>query len=154
MTIFIRTSLILVLLLGLTVGLVYAQPAWVAELGLDFWIIPEMEKKLSQETERSDALDIQQHKLSEVIARKAQILHELVSEKITLYQAAAEIQQLTPVEHLEMAATEMKLIGKSPEEQLFRIVISWAQKIQNGSPQEATSLGNRLEKEMEQQLPH
>lgn len=153
MSTLVRCCLCLALLVGLTVGLVYAQPAWIADLGLDFWSIPEMEKKLAQENQRRDDLEVQEKKLFGAITRKREILQDLVLEKMPLYQAAAEIQELTPPEYLAMAAMEMNLEDKSLEEQLFRVVISWAQKQQNGNPQETRALLNRLETELRQALP-
>jgi hypothetical protein len=115
-----------VALFGLFIaGLVVFRPSWAASVGLDLWNLPA----LTRETAKQEQITKELEKKTEIIkhrsAAKQEVIHDLLSKKVTLLEAAAEFQHLT-VEPAECPGPGPDYFrGRTEGERYCREVLHW-----------------------------
>jgi len=149
---FLRFSVSVVLLIALAGGLAYAQPAWLADLGLDFWNLPALERALAHEHQRQEKLKQESEQLQEKAQRRSEVIQELVAERISLAEAAARIRDLCEPFYLEQALSALEIPGRTENERLCRLAIYWAGAILRDSPAQAARVQARLEGQLGEEL--
>lgn len=144
----LRIILCLLVFLGLSLGLSYSQPQLLVFLGLDYWELAALEKKLALESQRGECLNLHLEKFNEVAGQKDEILQALIENRITLDQASRKLKDLTPPEYLEVVINNLNLQEKSPQESCYRVTLFWVEQKLIKNPFQSKVVLSRLEKEI------
>jgi hypothetical protein len=139
----------LTLLAGLVVGVGYAQPKWLAALGMDFWNLPALEDALAKNRQMSEHLDEVTQDAQHRAAQKNVIVERLVNEQLTLAEATAQILQVCDDHLLKVGCEILELEGKTHEESVCRLVVFWATIDMPPDSEQGAKLKARLETELQ-----
>jgi len=140
---------VLGLLLG---GVVYAQPAWLADLGLDFWMLSEYSRELERQHLRGTKLTRQLNYALERMLAKKRIVRDLIDGRSTLLEAAVRLRDLPyPSENFRSELRKSEG-GASDDENLCRHLLSWVPDLLMDDPGFACSTLTRLQEELDDQL--
>jgi hypothetical protein len=75
-------------------GVGVAAPDWSADLGLDFWNVPQLNSEIDRMRQHSEELDQQTRSTMRRLAAKADVMDELHRGELTLREAAARFRNL------------------------------------------------------------
>jgi hypothetical protein len=140
MHVFFRFVLYVTVLVGGVVGVAYAQPAWLEDLGLDFWCLPELRQALVESQDRAEELDSTWEKMTEAHALKEETLNQLIAQKISLTEAAGQIMDASESLHLDLAIEVCQIKGENQD---------WTSKRLGTETVQAKLVRARLEEELE-----
>jgi hypothetical protein len=136
------------LALAAVFGLGFSQPKWVADLGFDFPLLPELNQRMAEIYRKQAALDKKFSQLNEICSYKDQIVLDLIQGKLSLAQAGAKLLQVMDPVSLILVTDEFLLEKKSLRWRAYRVLIYWAKhQLWNDSPR-AAEVCQRLEEEL------
>jgi hypothetical protein len=147
MGLFLRLVSCVTIVAGLCAGLCYARPSWVADMGLDFWTLPEVNQHLSEQRERSEQLTETIVKFKDSVKQRELVVNGLIQQKISLDEAIALTCQATSPQHLEAALGALGFDSSDRETSVGRLLIYWVQHTLRDAPQAAAVIA-RLEREL------
>jgi hypothetical protein len=140
-------------LLGLLLGgVVCAQPAWLADLGLDFWRLSEYGQELERQRLRGERLSVDLKLALERLEVKDRITRRLVAGQHTLVEAAQLIRDLPHAPSNFYEELRKSEGGTSDGENLCRHLVRGALEVLCHDPCAATAVSNRLKEELNDYL--
>jgi hypothetical protein len=141
--------------MGLLVGgAVSARPDWLADLGLDVWMLPEFGRQLERERLRSAELDVDlKHALERLEAEK-RLVAEVIDGRRTLWEAAARLRDLPHAAPSFWEMFRLDVEGTSDDEKMCRHVIGWVRASAPPGPDQAraAAVADRLQAELDERL--
>jgi hypothetical protein len=140
-------SAVILVIAGMS-GLSLAQAGWASDLGLDFWMLPEFSKTLSEQSGRAEELDEQIVRNQAEAKAKALIIQDLIDTKISLKEAITQTMHSSRPEFLELAMECLGIDPSNTEVAVGRLLICWVKCSAANQPQQVASLVTRLEKEL------
>ncbi len=117
-------TLIVCLIGFVLVGVTHANPEWPLESGLDFWNVSQYQAELDAYRRINDNLDQLCVAVRHRNETKQHVLQEVVSERLTLAQAAIEIRELTASNPGFLTVSRRAYPGCSDDELYCRNVIA------------------------------
>jgi hypothetical protein len=147
---FLRFTLTMTTLIAVTVGLAFARPAWMEDMGMDFWNLAECEKLIHKEKELSNKLDNQRLQTLAINERKNQILQETIDGKRTLADAVRRIEEISGEEFMEEACRILEIEHSTQSGRFHNLIWYWIEKRMNDDPTIHRQVRVRLEMEFRQ----
>jgi hypothetical protein len=141
------------LMLATLAGLAQTRPAWMHDLGMDWWELPELYRGIDTERERRQEIDAYGEVVLARYQAKVAVLDELIAGRLALAKAAAlfrAIDQAMPQgrEHIDRF-----LVGMGEGERTCREVLGHIQgRYPRGMPSPIQALVDRLSAEVEDQV--
>ena len=143
----VRLVFMVVMLVAVALAATLQQPEWANDLGLDQWMQAILTsnardaKEMAREFERRDRV------IQKRIDAKDACIRELIAGRLTLFEAAAQFRRVN--EEYPVMAEVPDYVSESPDEQLCRQVIRWAQVTLRMQPSsESAELIERLERDL------
>lgn len=145
-----RIACALTVLVGLTVGIAYCQPGWLADLGMDVWKLPEMNQLLNKETNRGEKLDQELTRFQDLSKQKNQLIQDLANGNISLAEAITTLNQMDDGDTLELALSVLDIQQSQTNGGIGRLLIFWVQDYLKDQPDRAEAVFTRLDEELEE----
>jgi hypothetical protein len=132
----------------LAAGCTALQPAFLADLGLDFWSLPELWGRLHDEEVRLAELTRTQQCVCSRHAVKDEATQDLIAGRLTLAEAVERFEQASG-ESLPLARRQLRLLHPdAPEgELLHQHVIDYVLAALENEPQRSFAVVARLQQE-------
>jgi hypothetical protein len=143
-----RIALMLTAMIALAIGLAYAQPAWMKEMGIDYWNLPELRALIHQHKELSTKLDEKRLIVLEVNEQKDVVVDKVIQRKMTLAEAVRRIQDVSGPEYLEEACRILEIDHSTREDRFQSLVRFWIEKRLSDDPATYRQVLIRLDMEM------
>ncbi len=128
MDLLLRSTLTVTLLLGIILGAAFIQPPWLADLGLDFWRIPELEKVMDTQRQIAHELENERKTIIATHEKKVKVLKKIIAQEITLSEGVEKIRQITGTEEMEKVCRYLSIEGADQKERFHRVVMFWLEK--------------------------
>ncbi len=141
----LRMTAGLLLVATLAVGCCTLQPAWLADLGLDVWSLPELLSQLRREEQRLADLSRLDEHLQEVVERKEAATQELIAGRMTL-TAATEQFRLAASDSLPHVCKMLRYerLDATDAELLCFHVLEWVRSSLENDPERCEQVLARL----------
>jgi hypothetical protein len=111
---------------GLVAGVMSLQPAWFADLGLDVWAIPELQREIAEAQRLHEEMDQTAHTLNRLSAAREVVIAELLAGQLSLPEAVARFRSLNQECARSAEYTRAIFPAASDDESVCRQVLSWA----------------------------
>lgn len=85
---------LITVLLAAIVGAAYADPEWAADLGVDYWNLPELQSQLDETRRTREDLEQRSQATLQRMAQKQAVIAELINGDISLADAASQFKRL------------------------------------------------------------
>jgi hypothetical protein len=140
--------------LGLAFAALFViRPCWATTAGLDVWNLRQLARDFDEQRQLAEKLEEQKELVLSRIAAKEAIIHDLVTDEITLVEAAARFRHVkggageNPESHADYFA------GRTENERCCRQVLQWVRaETETWTPSEAEKIRARLTAELEAHL--
>ena len=130
----------------------HTRPAWLADMHLDVWSLPELWEKLEVENGRAAALDATLESIQERVRRKNEATQQLIAGKRSLLQTAALYRKLSK-HTVEFGEYVERTWPAMPEaEALCRYTIESVGLVLMEEPEKARTVTARLQRELDELL--
>ena len=145
----IRYTCLTAVVLGLGCGgLCLFRPAWVHSAGLDFWNMADAERAVADADRFGEEIEAVDRIVQERSAAKEIIIRDLLAERLTLLEAAAQFRRLD-VASPAAARSHQRFADQSEGERYCRQVLLWARStMQAWPPTRVEPILSRLEAEL------
>jgi hypothetical protein len=146
----IRFTCVTVTVLGLGYGALWvAGPAWVRSAGLDFWNLAEAERDAADAEQVGAEIESVDRIVQSRCAAKEIIIRDLLAERLTLMEAAAEFRRLH-IAAPPAARSHQMVPARSEGERYCREVLQWVRStMQDWPPTQLEPILARLEAELQ-----
>lgn len=148
MEVFIRFTLCVTILVGTFVGVGYSQPPWLADLGMDFWNLPDMQRTLAESCQLSDQLDQVRLEQAEYYKSKEDVLKRVIDAEMSLTAGADEILTLSDENTLRQGFESLNIEGKTQKERVCRMLILWAERNLEHRPDKLATVHTHLQEQL------
>jgi hypothetical protein len=152
MGLFLRITGVFIVLVGLLAGVSLARPAWMEDMGMDFWNLPGVSKSLVQEQSRKSQLDQSAQRVSAEAQTKDTIVRDLIDERIDLTEAVNQLYHCATLNDIRDGIAGMELPGATEDERMARMLIFWVGEELREEPERAARVIRRLEGQLRDQI--
>src|SRR5262249_1899923 len=105
------------------IGVVHVQPSWASNVSIEWWSLCDLERTIEEQLRLTVELEAQQEQADRRAQTRRHIVAEVVADRMTLIEAAAEFRRLNQTLPSRILAYQNAYSGKSEGEQLCRYVI-------------------------------
>jgi hypothetical protein len=142
------------LALGVLTAAAALNPAWMTELGLDVWNLPELQWDLEAKRQRGAELQRESELVQQRIAAKYEIIEELAARKATLREAVARFRELDARYPACRYPGKHGLVGDCSDEEAGGRIVAWVYgEYRQRMPAQVDGIVARLEEELRQTFP-
>jgi hypothetical protein len=114
--------------LGLALaGVSVARPSWPADLGVDFWNVPALNARLKRHHKVAVELERQDETVMRRIAVKEAIVADLIAERVSLVEAAAQFRALNAGRRDYLTVIRSTYPGRTDDERICHNVIAFVE---------------------------
>lgn len=152
MEVFVRFTLFVTILTGTFIGIGYTQPAWLADLGLDFWNLPDMQKALAESSQLSEELDQIRAYRAESTRIKDDVVKRVINSELTLAAGADAILAQCDHQSLEQGFESLEIEGRSEKECVCKLLVIWAERQLESHPEKLATVRGQLTEQLTQIL--
>lgn len=149
MSLFLRITVTITAMIALVAGVAFARPAWMKDMGIDFWSLPELETLIQQQNRLSTNLDEKRLQLQEIYDQKDLVVEKLIERKMTLAEATRRIREVSGPEFLEESCEILELAHSTEEEGFQNLVLYWVEQRLLDNPGAYRQVRIRLEMEIQ-----
>jgi hypothetical protein len=134
-------------------GLLAAYPEGAVALGVDFWNLPELQRRCEESQRHRAELDERTQPLMRRLQEKSRVSRELAAGRLTLLQAAVQFRDLNAQGRPNPVPLRARFAGSTEAERVCRQVILWTyEEVEMVDAERAERLRASLEEELRQEL--